>query len=950
MSNSDRGMDIERNHDEEEMGRSLNVAFDEGPLSAHNTTYTPDQTTDSSTGNQHRRVSGENREPEAESYQAQQNYTAPSESNSTGYGTIEPNEEKQQHNVIINNNDFKEKHQESSPLIAHRGGYHEMMDESGGGRGVSYQDEAEDEDDFDEYEKRNKKRFRRWMNRLHIKQVDWKKAYHWAGLVKTVVLVLVMVIAMFLFCWYPSLPESQDPIENVVAVNNKHNQHVYIIGDPGNSGIVFLRVDTQRDETENMTLTLQYLYSSTFEPPAHHDGEYDDDDNDGNDEQRNALDNKKMFKFMKRNGNSRRSFFAIQNDKNDLVNNTDSEKEQWRDYSSHLWVLKEFPQENGVEYAFNSPPASYEEFLKRNKTVDDRLLSSRLFHKNYRYTNIVKPLPVSSVNQDNDENNANVGEDKNEKKQLFLRVQVETTRERPLPVEVIGIARPSAAKQKVLFAALTLGGVYILIVFELIHRTIAAMLGAFFAMSLLAILDRRPTIEEMTSWVEYETIFLLFGMMVMVGIFSTTGFFEWCAIKAYRISKGKIMRLTFILCTFTAVISAFLDNVTTILLFVPVTIRLCKVLDISPIPLLIAEVVFSNIGGAATAVGDPPIVIIVSNSLLSHRGINFANISLRLAPGAILCCLLTYLLIRVLQRKVFRQKANVSPARMNIKEELEIWKNTYRKMRTNVPEEQHVREMLKDHILELEAQLQQMDEPSGMANIKQLEEQYRITNWPLFVSCSTILVSIILLFFLQSIVDVRMNLAWISLVGAITMMLVSRVHDIEEVLEKVEWGTLLFFAGLFILMKALEELGLIGFIGEHTADLIQQIDNESARLAFALFLLLWVSALASAFIDNIPYTTAMIPVVVTLSEGTNLPIKPLVWALGFGTCLGGNGTLIGASANVVCSGLAEQQGYPISFNKFFKTGFPVMICTVFVANIYLWIVHSWWKVDVTTKQ
>jgi Na+/H+ antiporter NhaD/arsenite permease-like protein len=176
--------------------------------------------------------------------------------------------------------------------------------------------------------------------------------------------------------------------------------------------------------------------------------------------------------------------------------------------------------------------------------------------------------------------------------------------------------------------------------------------------------------------------------------------------------------------------------------------------------------------------------------------------------------------------------------------------------------------------------------------------------------------------------------------GAVWLIVLSDIHQLEFLLEKIEWATLMFFAALFILMEALKEMGLMQFIGDSTAKLIKRVPEEN-QLFVALVLIVWVSAIASSFIDNIPFTTAMIPIVLNLgSDSTlNLPLPPLVWALAFGACLGGNGTLIGASANVVCAGLAEQHGYPFSFNYFFKYGFPMMLVTVFIATVYLLICH-----------
>merc|ERR1712063_56213 len=212
-------------------------------------------------------------------------------------------------------------------------------------------------------------------------------------------------------------------------------------------------------------------------------------------------------------------------------------------------------------------------------------------------------------------------------------------------------------KYEVLIATIVLGGVYILIIFELMHRTIAAMLGSFVCLGFVAVLRGRPSFEVVINWIDFETVGLLFGMMIMVGIFSETGFFEWSAIKAYKMSKGNIWHLTLILCIFTAVVSAFLDNVTTILLMTPVTVRLCSVLNIEPQPILLALVVMSNIGGTATAIGDPPNIIIVNDpDIASDGAITFMSLTLHVGPGVVLASIAVQIFIYFVNRdKVKRE-------------------------------------------------------------------------------------------------------------------------------------------------------------------------------------------------------------------------------------------------------------------------------------------------------
>ena len=446
--------------------------------------------------------------------------------------------------------------------------------------------------------------------------------------------------------------------------------------------------------------------------------------------------------------------------------------------------------------------------------------------------------------------------------------------------------------------------VYALIISEVVHRTLAAAIGglaAILALNYYKVGDPL-SLAETTTLIEWETIGLLLGMMIMVGIMAHTGIFEWFAVEAYKKSKGNVWSLVVILCVVTAILSAFLDNVTTMLLLTPVTIQLARVLDLNPIPLLISEVIFSNIGGTATMIGDPPNIIIGSMmspsaiaassdpeiSALSSDGVLFNDFIVELAPGVLLTAV---------------------PALMMLK-----W--------------MYASEFAGERI----------------RDVKELEAKYGIKDVKMLKYSGTVLGLVILGFFLNPILHIPVS--WVALGGAVLMLLVTDRHDLEEPLEKVEWTTLIFFAGLFVLIHSLQHLGVIAWIGDQVETAILQF-GEEYRLVAALVIILWVSAIASAFIDNIPYTITMVPVILQLSSTLDLALGPLIWSLAFGACLGGNGTLIGASANVVTAGMSEEAGYPISFNQFFKAGFPVMLLTVSIVTFYIVLVYwisSVWKI------
>uniref|UniRef100_A0A671VRU2 OCA2 melanosomal transmembrane protein n=1 Tax=Sparus aurata TaxID=8175 RepID=A0A671VRU2_SPAAU len=507
-----------------------------------------------------------------------------------------------------------------------------------------------------------------------------------------------------------------------------------------------------------------------------------------------------------------------------------------------------------------------------------------------------------------------------------------------------------SVETQVAIAGIILAGVYVLIISEIVHRTLAAMLGSLAALAALAVIGDRPSLVTVVEWIDYETLALLFGMMVLVAIFSETGFFDYCAVKAYQLSRGRVWPMIIILCLIAAILSAFLDNVTTMMLFTPVTIRLCEVLNLDPRHVLIAEVIFTNIGGAATAVGDPPNVIIVSNQDLRKEGIDFASFTGYMFLGICLVLLTSFPFLRMLywNKKLYNKE---SIEIVELKHEILVWRQTAQRINPASREETAVKCLLMQKVLNLESLLRKMmktfqrqisqEDKNWEQNIQELQKKHRITDKVLLVKCVSVLAVVIFMFFVNSFVpSIHLDLGWIAILGALWLLVLADIQDFEIILHRVEWATLLFFAALFVLMEALAQLQLIDYIGEQTALLIKAVP-EDQRLAIAIILVMWVSALASSLIDNIPFTATMIPVLINLSQDAdvNLPIKPLIFALAMGACLGGNGTLIGASANVVCAGIAEQHGYGFSFMEFFRLGFPMMIMTCMIGMCYLLATH-----------
>ncbi len=403
------------------------------------------------------------------------------------------------------------------------------------------------------------------------------------------------------------------------------------------------------------------------------------------------------------------------------------------------------------------------------------------------------------------------------------------------------------------------------IALELVNRTVLALLGAAVVVS-VGIVEQSEAASEFIDW---NTIGLLAGMMVIVVILNKTGVFEYLAIRSAQLGKARPGRILILLSIVTAVLSAFLDNVTTVILMVPVTFLIADALGVSPLPFLLSQVMASNVGGAATLIGDPPNILIGSAASLS-----FTDFVLNLTPVVLLTLPFVLGFFYFAFRSEFRaaDEAENAVKRMN------------------------ARDSIRDPILLRKSLI--------------------------------VLGAVIVGFFLHG--TLHLEAATIALFGAAALMLYAK-SDVEEILREVEWPTLLFFVGLFVLVGGLEVSGFIGRI----AELLTEIGGSQAVTAM---LVMWGSALASGIVDNIPFTATMIPVIreFALTEGlSEAEVRPLWWALAIGADFGGNLTLIGASANVVVAGMSERAGRKISFLKFMAYGIPVTLISLVVATPYV---------------
>ncbi|KJS15253.1 MAG: membrane protein [Peptococcaceae bacterium BRH_c4b] len=416
---------------------------------------------------------------------------------------------------------------------------------------------------------------------------------------------------------------------------------------------------------------------------------------------------------------------------------------------------------------------------------------------------------------------------------------------------------------QIIFATVVFLTTYAIIVSEKIHRTVIALVGAGI-MALTRILSSEQAVEA----IDFNTIGLLVGMMIIVGITRQTGVFEYLAIKAAKSSQGQPLRIMAALALVTAVLSALLDNVTTVLLIVPVTFAITNKLQINAIPFLIVEIIASNIGGTATLIGDPPNIMIGSATKLG-----FMDFIINLTPIIAVIYVLTIFFLRLIYRK------------------------------------------------------QLVTKPELQQEIMELNEKEEINDPVLLRKCLIVLFLTIAGFILHQFIHLESSV--IALSGASLLLLLSG-DDPEHALHAVEWPVIFFFVGLFVLVGALEHVGVIEYLAKVSLEV-----TGGAMVPTAL-LILWISAIASAFVDNIPFVATMIPLIQEMGRlGGIENLNLFWWSLSLGACLGGNGTIIGASANVVVIGMAEKRGTNISFLGFMKIAFPLMIMSIAMSTVYI---------------
>jgi Na+/H+ antiporter NhaD/arsenite permease-like protein len=407
--------------------------------------------------------------------------------------------------------------------------------------------------------------------------------------------------------------------------------------------------------------------------------------------------------------------------------------------------------------------------------------------------------------------------------------------------------------------------VYACLIWDRIDRAVVALLGSGILIYLGVI-----TQKSAVHGIDFNTLGLLVGMMAIVTVCQKTGMFQYLAIKSAKLAKGQPWRILLYLSIVTAVLSALLDNVTTVLLIAPITLLITDELKVTPFPYLFSQILASNIGGAATLIGDPPNIMIGSS-----QGFSFMDFVWNVGPIMPVVFIVTFFILKLIYAKSLKVA------------------------------------------------------PEDRERIMRFKEEDALKNIPLLKKCLFMLTVVMAGFIMHEWTHIEP--ATTALFGAAILILISG-EELHDIMGKVEWTTIFFFIGLFVVVHSLVDVGIISTLAKHMLEL------TGDSISTAVYVTLWVSAVASALVDNIPFVATMIPLIeeMTPALGGKEAVMPVWWALSIGACLGGNGSIIGASANVIVAGFAARSGHPIGFFRFMKLAFPLMLLSIVIANVYVY--------------
>ncbi|XP_017081375.2 P protein [Drosophila eugracilis] len=510
-------------------------------------------------------------------------------------------------------------------------------------------------------------------------------------------------------------------------------------------------------------------------------------------------------------------------------------------------------------------------------------------------------------------------------------VSLMSRRDSPLSLLLEVSTSPPIPEISVVYAGLLILGLYLLIIFDIIDHTFAALIIATTSVAILAIMKHRPSVDHVVSFVNFEPLMLLFGLMTIVDIMTTTGVFDYLVVATYRISRGRPWPLIFFLSMLTAFLSALLNSDIMAVALTPITIRLCEEMSLRTTYVLIVMAIFAEMGGALTPMGNPPNAIVITNPAVMAEDVDFVDFILHMSPGVLVAMFVVFGLVYVTHRKTIF---------VLDERQLEVMESRPKKEPPN------------EETLARIAQLKQRQPgrfwltpvekyPETLAG---LEADSKIRDKPLLIKCCIALVFVFICMILHSITDVLpgASMGWVTLLAAFLLIILDDKNDLNATLGIIQWTLLLFIAALFVLAEAMDQLKFFEWVGKWSVDFLESLQPQY-QTAVATMMVLWTSALLSILIDNAAVTIFMLKLTFQMASKENSHLSPLIWALTFGACFGGNGSLFGAVSNEIIALIALQHGYNITFFHFFIVGFPMMLVILSISSVYVLLAYAVWN-------
>ncbi|KAH8384362.1 hypothetical protein KR200_006891, partial [Drosophila serrata] len=495
----------------------------------------------------------------------------------------------------------------------------------------------------------------------------------------------------------------------------------------------------------------------------------------------------------------------------------------------------------------------------------------------------------------------------------------------PLALIMETDSSPMLTKFGVIYCVLLLLGLYIIIFFELTDPTLGVILMATTALATLTALGERPSLPLITSWVDFRVIMFMLSMMIISGITSESGILDWLAIQIYRISKGQKWLILIFLALVTSLLSSLIPNVTLVFLMGPIAVMLCEAALVQTQFVLYVVLVYANIGGAFTLVSDPLNMIIATNT-----DVDWIDFTVHMFPGVVCALIVGLPVIYLTMRKKFSQ---LEDTQILVTEER---RTTSKDLIRQVAQ--------REALLRMREPLRSCIRPSSnyFKTLAYLEIHYGISDKKLLAKCMIVLILVEMVFVLHTHPLVPgASLHSVALMGALLLVILTKLDDMETVLRYLDWSVVLFLSAHFVFIAVVHELGLVPWLGDLVVKVISSVETRHQKTV-AILLIIWLTAFLAAIVNNIAVTEMLLGLIqeLTMHRKINVPLSPLIWALAYGASFGANGTLLGSHSNLIGVVVARRFGYHITFLQFFRYGFPVMLATLSVASAYLLIAHT----------